>query len=134
MAPVDLDLIRGAYEVHNAAPADFPDVLAGDFLHADAEFVEAAAVPGAATHRGARAVAALFRDRFDAGVMRVDDLELTALDEHRVLAAFRIHMRGTTGGAQAAMRVWNLITVEGSRIARIEEFTDEPAALGAARR
>jgi hypothetical protein len=32
------------------------------------------------------------------------------------------------------MRVWNLITVEGSRIARVEEFTDEPAGLVAARR
>jgi ketosteroid isomerase-like protein len=131
---VDLDLIRGAYEVHNAAPAEFPDALARDFLHANAEFVEAAAVPGATTHRGSDAVAVLFRERFEAGVMRIDDLELTAVDEHRVLAAFRIHMRGASGGAQAAMRVWNLITVEGSRIARVEEFTDEPAALGAARR
>jgi ketosteroid isomerase-like protein len=133
MAPVDLDLIRGIYEVHNAAPADFPDVFARDFLHADVEFVEAAAVPGATTHRGAGAVAALFRDRFDAGLMRVDDLELTALDEQRVLAAFRIHMRGASGGAQVAMPLWNLITVDGSRIARVEEFTDEPAALAAAR-
>ena len=51
----------------------------------DAEFVEFAAAPGA---------------------MRVEDLELTALDEHRVLAAFRIRMRGTGSGAETSMRIF----------------------------
>jgi hypothetical protein len=32
------------------------------------------------------------------------------------------------------MRIWNLLTLEGSRIARIEEFSDEGAALAAADR
>jgi hypothetical protein len=97
-------------------------------------FVEAAAVPGAATHRGRDAVSALFRDRFEAGAMRVDDLALTALDERRALAAFRVHLRGVGGGVEAAMRLWNLFTLDGARITRVEEFTDESAALASSRR
>jgi hypothetical protein len=65
--------------------------------------------------------------------MRIDDLELTALDEHRVLAAFRVHMRGRGSGAQADMRIWNLLTIDGSRVRRVEEFVNEESALTAAR-
>jgi hypothetical protein len=134
MPPVDLDFVRSIYEVHNSAGADFPDVLARDYLHADAVFVEAPAAPGAATHQGRDAVAALFRDRFEAGAMRVEDLRLTVLDERRVLAAFRIRMRGSGSGAETSMQLWNLVTLDGSRIARVEEFSDEATALAAARR
>jgi hypothetical protein len=61
VTPVDVDRLRGLYELHNSAGADFPALLARDYLVPDAEFVEFAAAPGA---------------------MRVEDLELTALDEH----------------------------------------------------
>jgi ketosteroid isomerase-like protein len=131
---VDLDFIRGLYEAHNESGADFPDVLLRDYLHDDVEFVQFAAAPGAATHRGAAEVAALFRDRFEAGAMRVEDLELTPLDERRALASFRISMLGARSGLETAMRLWNLLTLEGSRIVRVEEFSDEGAALAAARR
>jgi hypothetical protein len=60
--------------------------------------------------------------------MRVEDLELTALDEKRVLAAFRIRMRGTGSGVETSIRIWNVVTLEGPRIARIEEFSDGSAA------
>jgi hypothetical protein len=43
-------------------------------------------------------------------------------------------MRGSGSGAETAMGIWNLVTLEGSRIARLEEFSDEAAALAAARR
>ena len=132
MAPVDVEHLRGLYELHNSAGADFPALLARDHLVADAEFVEFAAAPGAGVHRGRDAVAALFRDRFEAGAMRVEDLALTALDEQRVLAAFRIRMRGTGSGVETSMRIWNVVTLDGPRIARIEEFSDEAAALRAA--
>jgi ketosteroid isomerase-like protein len=134
MPQIDLDWLRSLYEVHNEVGAEFPDVLARDYLHEDAEFVQFAAAPGAATHRGRDAVAALFRDRFEAGAMRVEDLELTALDDRTALAAFRICMRGSRSGLETAMRLWNLVTVEGARITRVEEFSDEAAALDAARR
>jgi ketosteroid isomerase-like protein len=103
--------------------------LARDYLHSDAEFVEFATAP-AATHRGRHAVAALFRDRFEAGAMRVEDLKVTALDERRAFAAFRIRMVGSGSGAQASMRLSNLVTLDASRIARVEEFNDEAAARG----
>ncbi len=130
---MDLDFIRSIYDAHNSAGADFPDVLARHYLHVDVEFVETAAAPSATTHHGRDAVAALFRDRFEAGAMRIEQLKLTALDERRVLAGFRVHIRGTGSGAVASMRLWNLVTVDGSRIARIEEFSDEAAAIAAAR-
>jgi ketosteroid isomerase-like protein len=134
MPLVDVEFVRSVYELHNSAGAAFPDLLARDYLHANVEFVEFAAAPGAATHRGREAVAALFRDRFEAGAMLVEDLALTALDERRVLAAFRIRMRGSGSGAETSMRIWNLLTLDGPRIARIEEFSDDAAAPAAARR
>jgi hypothetical protein len=41
-------------------------------------------------------------------------------------------MRGVGSGAETSMRLWNLVTLEGSRITRIEEFSDEATALRAA--
>jgi ketosteroid isomerase-like protein len=131
---VDLDFLRGLYDAHNRPGADFPDVLARDYLDAGVEFVELATAPGATTHRGRDAVAMLFRDRFEAGSMRVEDLKLTALDDHTVLAAFRIRMLGTGSGADVSMRLWNLLRLEDARIVRVEEFDDETAALAAAGR
>lgn len=131
---MDLDRLRGLYEAHNTTGTAFPDVLVRDYLHADVEFVEFAAAPGGGTHRGRDAVAELFRRRFEAGAMRIEELELTAIDELRALAAFRIHMRGLGSGAETSMPLWNLITLEGERIVRVEEFSDEGAALAAARR
>jgi hypothetical protein len=131
---VDVGLIRAAYDAHNAAGRDFPTVLARDYLLPDVEFVEAAGVPGATTHRGRDAVTALFSDRFEAGAMSIEDLEVTAIDDSRALAAFRVRIRGSGSGAEAAMPLWNLVTLHGSRIARVEEFTEEEDALAAARR
>ena len=134
MPGVDLVFIRGIFEAHNSSGAAFPDILARDYLHPDAEFIQFAGAPGAGTHRGRDAVAALFRDRFEAGAMLVEDLELTAVDERRALAAFRIRMRGTRSGAETSMRLWTLMTLDASRIVRIEEFSEEDAALAAAGR
>ena len=132
MAPLDIEHLRGVYELHNSAGADFPALFARDHLVAEAEFVEFADAPGGGTHRGCDAVAALFRNRFETGEMRVEELELTALDERRALASFRIRMRGTSSGVETSMRIWHVVTVEGRRIARIEEFSDEASALRSA--
>lgn len=65
----------------------------------------------------------------------MEDLELTALDERRALAALRIRMLGAGSGADTSMRLWDLLTVDDSRrVVRVEEFSDEAAALAAARR
>jgi ketosteroid isomerase-like protein len=66
--------------------------------------------------------------------MRVEDLKLTALDDHTVLAAFRIRMLETGSGSEVSMRLWNLLRLEDARIVRLEEFDDETAALAAAGR
>jgi ketosteroid isomerase-like protein len=134
MRLADVELLRRIYDVHNSAGADFPEILARDYLDEDVELIEFADAPGAATHHGSEAVAALFRDRFEAGAMRVEDLELTPLDERRALAEFRIRMRGSESGAETSMPLWNLVTLEHSRITRIEEFSDVESARAAARR
>jgi ketosteroid isomerase-like protein len=77
-------------------------------------------------------VAALFRNRFEAGAMHVEDLELTAVGDERVLAAFRVGIRGARSGAESSMQLWNLVTLDGSRITRVEEFSDEADARAAA--
>jgi uncharacterized RmlC-like cupin family protein/ketosteroid isomerase-like protein len=128
----ELDVLRALYDDHNAAGAGFPDLLARDYLHEDVEFVEFAAAPGPRTYRGSEAVAELFRNRFEAGAMHVDDVQLTALDGHRVLAAFRVSIRGVRSGAESSMQLWNLVTLAGSRITRVEEFSDEADARAAA--
>jgi hypothetical protein len=130
----DVDFIRGLYEVHNSAGKDFPELLLErDYLHPDVEFVEFLAIPGAATHRGPQAVADLFRGRFEAGDMQLEEVEVMPLDEHRALVTFIARIRGTGSGAEARMQLWNLFTLDGSQVARIEEFNDEASALAAAR-
>jgi len=42
-------------------------------------------------------------------------------------------MRGAHSGAETSMTLWNLGTLDGARIARIEEFSEEGDALAAAR-
>jgi hypothetical protein len=133
MREADVDFIRHLYEVHNSAGADFPDLLLErDYLHPEVEFVEFLAIPGAATHRGPQAVADLFRGRFEAGEMRLEDVEVTPLDDCRALVTFVARIRGGGSGAEATMPLWNLFTLDGARVARIEEFNDEASALAAA--
>jgi ketosteroid isomerase-like protein len=134
MASPEVDLLQRLYELHNSTKSSFPDILERDYLREDAEFVEFPDAPGARTHRGSEAVAALFRNRFEAGEMLLEDIELRDVGAGRVLADFRVHMRGARSGAETSMRLWNLVTLDGGRIARIEEFSEEADALAASKR
>jgi ketosteroid isomerase-like protein len=126
---IDLDSLRAVFDLHNTAGMDFPDALR-EHLRPDAE---SPLLPGATTHRGREAVVALFRERFEAGDMQLDEVTLTEVGDQRVLAAFTVRIVGAISGAQGSMRAWNVITLEDDQIARIEEFTDEASALAAAR-
>jgi len=134
VASREVDLLGRLYELHNATRSGFPDILERDYLREDAEFVEFPAAPGARTHRGSAAVAALFRNRFEAGEMVLEDIELRDVGAGRVLANFRVRMRGARSGAETSMRLWNLVTLDGGRIACIEEFSEEADALAASKR
>ena len=129
---IDLDSLRAVFDLHNTAGMDFPDALR-EHLRPDAEWVESPLLPGATTHRGREAVVALFRERFEAGHMQLDEVTLTEVSDQRVLAAFTVRIVGVRSGAPGSMRAWNVITLEDDQIARIEEFTDEASALAAAR-
>jgi ketosteroid isomerase-like protein len=133
MPPMDVNRLRDLFELHNATGRDFPDILAAH-LHPDSEFLEFAASPSAATYRGPAAIAGLFRNRFEAGSMFISDLNITAVDDRRALAAFDVQIHGAASGAESSMRMWNLFTFEGDRILRIEEFSDESEALTSAAR
>jgi ketosteroid isomerase-like protein len=126
--------MRRLYELHNSTGRDFPDLLERDYLRDDAVFVEFPNAPGARTHSGSEAVAALFRNRFEAGAMQLEDIEVRPAGAGRVLASFRVHMRGARSGVETSMRLWNLVTLDGERIARIEEFSEEADAVAAAGR
>lgn len=132
MTDVDLNALRTVFDLHNTAGMEFPDALR-EHLRPDAEWVESPLLPGATTHRGREAVVALFRERFETGHMRLDDVTLKQLADQRVLAAFTVRIVGAMSGAEGSMQAWNVITLEGDQIARIEEFTDEASALAAAR-
>ena len=132
MTDVDLNSLRTVFDLHNTAGMEFPDALR-EHLRPDAEWVESPLLPGATTHRGREAVVALFRERFETGHMRLDDVTLTQVADQRVLAAFTVRIVGAMSGAEGSMQAWNVITLEGDQIARIEEFTDEASALAAAR-
>ena len=79
-------------------------------------------------------MAALFRNRFEAGEMVLEDIELRDVGAGRVLANFRVRMRGARSGAETSMRLWNLVRLDGGRIACIEEFSEEADALAASKR
>jgi hypothetical protein len=128
----DVDFLRRLYELHNSTGREFPDLLERDYLREDVVFVEFPAAPGARTHSGSEAVAALFRNRFEAGAMLLDEIEVRAAGASRVLASFRVHMRGARSGIDTSMRLWNLVTLDGERIARIEEYSEEADAVAAA--
>ena len=51
--------------------------------------------------------------------MLLEDIELRDVGAGRVLANFRVHMRGVRSGAETSMRLWNLVTLDGGRIASI---------------
>jgi hypothetical protein len=127
-----VELARRLHEVHNAAPAEFPDLLHRS-LHEDAVLVELPVVPGARTHHGRDAIVALFRERFETGRMLLDEFEVEALDDRRVMVSFKANFRGAGSGAEASMPIWNLMTLDGDRIVMFEEFADEQSALAAAR-
>jgi ketosteroid isomerase-like protein len=130
-----LDFLRGVYEAWNAAGPSAPEAIASDYFHPDIEFVEAEAIPGAGTYRGRDAVAALLRDRFDVlTTVRMENVELQAVDDERVFASMRARGRGAGSGADVSVPLWHLLTIEDEWIVRIEEFVDEAAARAAAQR
>jgi ketosteroid isomerase-like protein len=62
-----------------------------------------------------------------------EEAVLVELADRRVMVSFRANFRGAGSGAEASMPVWNLITLDGDRIVRFEEFADEQSALAAVR-
>jgi ketosteroid isomerase-like protein len=130
-----LDFPRAVYEAWNAAGASAPEAITRDYFHPDIEFVEAEPIPGAGTYRGRDAVAALLRDRFDVlTTVRMEDVELEALDDERVFASMRAHGRGAGSGAVVSVPLWHVLTIKDEWIVRLEEFVDEAAARAAAQR
>jgi ketosteroid isomerase-like protein len=59
-------------------------------------------------------------------------LEVTDLESDRVLAVFGPSLEGRTSGIQVNAAMFAVVTLEDGLIARLDEYTDRPAALAAA--
>lgn len=89
--------------------------------------------PEAGERRGwqeARVQFELLKDSW--GKERAEVEEVTELAGERVLTRFRWITEGRTSGVESETRVFSLATIRAGRIARMEFFVDEPAALEAA--
>jgi ketosteroid isomerase-like protein len=83
-------------------------------------------------HAGVRRFWDAFRDPWETITMQAD--EIRELDDHRVLTRSHFRARGRTSGVTTEAVLHTVWTLEGGKLMRFESFTDEEAALEAARR
>jgi ketosteroid isomerase-like protein len=117
------ELVRLAYEELNREKA-----LPKSWLP-DGEFINAREDPDHATSRGIDAMTRQNQGWFDAYPdLRVDPLEIRANGD-RVFAWVRCTGRGASSGAPMEMELAHVLTLEGGRIKRIEEYADRAEGL-----
>jgi ketosteroid isomerase-like protein len=98
----------------------------------DGEFINAREDPDHATHRGIDAIQKHFQGWFDAYPdLRVEPLEIRVNGE-RVFVWARFTGHGADSGAALEMELAHVVTLEGDRTRRIEEYFDRSEALKAA--
>jgi ketosteroid isomerase-like protein len=83
-------------------------------------------------HGGVRRFWAAFRDPWETITMQAD--EIRELDERRVLTRSHFRARGRASGVTTEAVLHTVWTLEDGLLVRFESFTDERAALEAAKR
>jgi ketosteroid isomerase-like protein len=83
-------------------------------------------------HAGVRRFWEAFRDPWETITMEAD--EIRELDEHRVLTRSHFRARGRASGVTTEAVLHTVWTLRRGKLVRFESFTDERAALDAARR
>jgi ketosteroid isomerase-like protein len=129
------DLIRGAYARFNRAdrePSGERELASLDFWHPDGVYVNSADDPDPDVHRGIEAVREQIRRWVEAYPdLRVEPLEIqTNGDLAFVWVRFSGH--GAGSGVPIDMELAHVVTVEGGKVRRIEEYTERTDGLEAA--
>ena len=119
-------MVRGGYDWFNREKEPPPIWLA------DGEFVNAREDPDHATYRGIDAIRKQHEGWFDAYPdLHVEPLEVRPNGD-RVLAWVRFTGHGADSGLAMEMELAHVLTFEGDRLRRVEEFFDRAEALDAA--
>jgi ketosteroid isomerase-like protein len=129
------DFIRRGYARFNQAdrdPVDEQELASLDIWHPDGVYVNSASDPDPATHRGIEAV----RRQIGRWVEAYPDLQVDPLEIQTngdlVFLWVRFSGHGAGSGVEIGMELAQVLTVEGGRTRRLEEYSDRAAGLEAA--
>jgi ketosteroid isomerase-like protein len=126
MASENEDLVRFGYEWFNREHEPPPTWLA------DGEFINSRADPDHAVHSGIDAIRKQNRDWIEAYPnLRVEPVEIKSNGD-RVFVWVRFTGHGADSGIAMEMELAHVITLEGGKTRRIEEFFDRADGLAAA--
>jgi ketosteroid isomerase-like protein len=121
------DLIRASYESLNLDKGGAHE----EWWHDDGEFINAREDPDHATHRGVSAIRAQAKAWFDAFLdLRVEPVEIRANGD-RVFVWTHMFGHGADSGIAMDMELAQVVTLEGGRIRRVEEYFERSEALEA---
>jgi ketosteroid isomerase-like protein len=102
-----------------------------EWWHEDGEFINASEDPDHEPHRGVGAIRAQAQDWFDAFPdLRLEPMEIRANGD-RAFVWTHLSGHGADSGIAMDMELAQVITLEGGRIRRIEEYSDRVEALEA---
>ena len=122
------DLIRASFESLNLEKGGSHF---DEWWHEDGEFINAREDPDHETHRGVGAIRAQAQDWFDAFPdLRLEPMEVRANGD-RAFVWTHLSGHGADSGIAMDMELAQVITLEGGRIRRIEEYVDRAEALEA---
>jgi ketosteroid isomerase-like protein len=128
------DFIRRGYARFNASerePPDKEEFASFDIYHPDSVYVNDANDPDAGVHEGIEAV----REQIGRWVeaypdLRVEPLEIqTSGDRAFVWVRFSGH--GAVSGVPIEMEIAHIVTVEGGKVRRVEEYSNRTDGLEA---
>ena len=127
MTQESVDFVLASYEWGNRERA-----FARDWWHPDGEYVNTREDPDHATHRGIEAIEKLFASWLEAYPdVRVHPVEARG-NGNRVFVWVRFSGHGAESGIPLEMELAHVITLEGGRVRRLEEYFDRAEALQAA--
>ena len=127
-----LDSVLERYAASENVPISDSPLIEEAFALLDEE-AEWDAFLRAEPFRGRGQILVAVEDWLEAGEdWRVAIEDLAAAGEHRVLAFLRVSIRGKGSGVPIEQRLYTLVTVRGTKVSRIADFTDRALALEAA--
>jgi ketosteroid isomerase-like protein len=122
MATDNVELVRAVFEAFNRR--DF----ALDFAHDSISWRTLFSVE-TDVHRGKQEIRAAWKRQIEALDVHIDVLQLTPLDEARVLAVGQWRGRGSESGAPVDQTAAQVFTIEDGRLLSVETYASTDEAL-----